>query len=58
MLYTAVGAYVLLVGLGKAELYVLRPKILIKVIVGIIVVGWAVIFALMLLENAGIKILP
>lgn len=46
-IHIIVGAWVLLIGLGKIEFYHLRNDILIKVIIGTIVIGWLLVFACM-----------
>ena len=48
----------LLIGLGKVKFYDLRRDIAIKVILGIIIGGWLVVFALMFLESKGVLSLP
>ncbi len=58
LIYVVVGIWVLLIGLGKVKFYDLRRDIAIKVILGIIIGGWLVVFALMFLESKGIFSLP
>ncbi len=58
LIYVVVGIWVLLIGLGKVKFYDLRRDIAIKVILGIIIGGWLVVFALMFLESKGVLSLP
>ncbi len=51
LIHVIIGIWLLLIGLGKVEFYDLRRDIAVKVIFGIIIGGWLVIFALMLLER-------
>ncbi len=54
LILVIVGIWLLLIGLGKVEFYDLRPDIAVKVIVGIIVGSWLLVFVLMFLEFKGV----
>ncbi|QFJ54282.1 hypothetical protein [Pseudobutyrivibrio xylanivorans] len=53
LIHVIIGIWLLLIGLGKVEFYDLRRDIAIKVILGIIIGAWLVVFALMFLEYIG-----
>lgn len=50
LIFVIVGIWLLLIGMGKVEFYDLRLDIAVKVIVGIIVGSWLLVFVLMFLE--------
>ena len=54
LIYVIIGFWLLLIGLGKAEFYDLRPDIAVKVIFGIIIAAWLLVFAFMFLEFKGV----
>ena len=49
-IHILVGAWVLLIGIGKIPFYHLRNDILIKVIIGTIAIGWLLVFACMFFD--------
>ena len=54
LIFVIVGVWLLLIGLGKVEFYDLRPDIAVKVIFGIIIAAWLLVFAFMFLEFKGV----
>ena len=54
LIFVIVGIWLLLIGLGKVEFYDLRPDIAVKVIFGIIIGSWLLVFLLMFLEFKGV----
>ncbi len=54
LIHVIIGLWLLLIGLGKVEFYDLRPDIAKKVIFGIIIGSWLLVFTWILLECTGV----
>ena len=55
LIHVIIGIWLLLIGLGKVEFYDLRRDVAIKVIFGIIIGGWLLVFLMMFHDKVMVK---